>query len=53
MIHVQPERIISITNAYQRGLLSAALRAYECKHDWNAPTPSGQHFWYYPHTVPY
>ena len=53
IIHVQPERIISITNAYQRGLLSAALRAYECKHDWNAPTPAGQHFWYYPDTVPY
>ncbi len=51
--HVQPERIISITNAYQHGLLSAALRAYECRHDWNAPTPVGQHFWYYPSIVPY
>jgi hypothetical protein len=53
IIHVQPDRIISITNAYQHGLLSAALRAYECKHDWNVPTPAGQHFWYYPSIVPY
>ena len=53
IIHVQPERIIAITNAYQHGLLSAALRAYECEHDWNAPTPIGQHFWYYPNTIPY
>lgn len=53
ILHVQPERIIAITNAYQHGLLSVALRTYECKHDWNAPTPAGQHFWYYPHTVPY
>ena len=53
IIHVQPGRIISITNAYQRGELSAALRAYECGHDWNAPTPVGQHFWYYPSIVPY
>jgi hypothetical protein len=48
-----PYRIISITNDYQHGLLSAALRAYECKHDWNAPTPVGQHFWYYPSIIPY
>jgi hypothetical protein len=53
ILHVQPERIISITNAYQHGLLSARLRAYECRHDWNAPTPVGQHFWYYPSIVPY
>jgi hypothetical protein len=53
IIHVQPGRIICITNAYQHGLLSAALRAYECRHDWNAPTPVGQHFWYYPSIVPY
>jgi hypothetical protein len=53
IIHVQPERIIAITNTYQHGLLSAALRAYECEHDWNAPTPVGQHFWYYPNTIPY
>jgi hypothetical protein len=52
-LHVQPYRIISITNDYQHGLLSAALRAYECKHDWNAPTPVGQHFWYYPSIIPY
>jgi hypothetical protein len=53
IIHVRPERIISITNAYQHGLLSAPLRKYECRHDWNAPTPEGQHFWYYPSIVPY
>lgn len=53
IIHVQPERIISITNAYQHGLLSARLRAYECRHDWNAPTPVGQHFSYYPSIAPY
>ena len=53
IIHVQPERIIALTNAYQHGLLSAALRAYECEHDWNALTPAGQHFWYYPKTIPY
>lgn len=53
IIHVQPERIISITNAYQHEELSAALRAYECKHDWNAPTSVGQHFWYYPGLAPY
>jgi hypothetical protein len=53
IIHVSPKRIISVTNTYQHGLLSAALRAYECKHDWNAPTSVGQHFWYYPSIVPY
>lgn len=53
IVHVPPERIISITNAYQRGLLSARLRAYECRHDWNAPTPAGQHFWYYPSIISY
>jgi hypothetical protein len=53
IVHVQPGRIISLTNTYQHGLLSARLRAYECKHDWNAPTPVGQHFWYYSRIVPY
>ena len=47
-VHVSPRQIISITNAYQRQLLSAALRAYERCGDWDAPTPVGQHFWYYP-----
>jgi hypothetical protein len=53
IIHVRPERIISVTNVYQHEELSAALRAYECMHDWNAPTPVGQHFWYYPKLAPY
>jgi len=53
IINIQPDRIVSVTNAYEHGELSAALRAYECVHDWNAPTPIGQHFWYYPNIVPY
>jgi hypothetical protein len=47
-VHVSPEAILSETNAYQHQLLSAALRAYEIAGDWNAATPFGQHFWYYP-----
>jgi hypothetical protein len=47
-VHISPRHIISITNAYQHQRLSAALRAYEKCADWNAPTPTGQHFWYYP-----
>ena len=47
-IHVPPEQIISTTNAYQQQRLSAALRKYEHCGNWNAPTPIGQHFWYYP-----
>jgi len=46
-VHVAPAWIISETNAIQRQHLSAALRAYEEVGDWNAPTPIGQHFWYY------
>ena len=49
LIHVPPEQIISTTNAYQQQRLSAALRRYENCGNWNAPTPIGQHFWYYPH----
>jgi hypothetical protein len=45
--HVHPWRIISITNAHEHERLSAALRAYETVHDWTAPTPVGQRFWYY------
>lgn len=52
-VFVQPDRIISVTNSHQHGKLSHALRAYERKHDWNAPTPKGQDFWYYPNIVPY
>ncbi len=50
--HVFPGRIISITNAYQHEQLSAALRRYERGHNWKAPTPVGQHFWYYPAKTP-
>jgi hypothetical protein len=46
--HVTPQQIISATNLHQRQRLSARLRAYERLADWNAPTPVGQHFWYYP-----
>ena len=47
-VHVSPRQLISTTNAYQRQRLSEDLREYErCAH-WNAPTPAGQHFWYYP-----
>jgi hypothetical protein len=45
--HVHPWRIISITNAHEHERLPAALRAYERVHDWTAPTPIGQRFWYY------
>ena len=51
--HTAPERIIYLTNRHFHGKLSAELRAYECKHDWNAPTPIGQNFYYYPSLVPY
>jgi hypothetical protein len=51
-VHVTPDEIISETNAYQHQRLSAALRAYEISGDWNAETPSGQHFWYYPPSAP-
>jgi hypothetical protein len=49
----RPERIIFLTNRHLHDKLSAALRAYECRHDWNAPTPVGQRFYYYPSIVPY
>jgi hypothetical protein len=45
--HVHPWRIISITNAHEHERLSPALRAYERVHNWTAPTPIGQRFWYY------
>lgn len=48
LVHVAPTQIIAETNAYQHDRLSVALRRYENIGDWNAPTPSGQHFWYYP-----
>lgn len=52
MVNVSPGRIISITNAYQRERLSHALHHYEKVHDWSAPTPVGQRFWYYPLQTP-
>jgi hypothetical protein len=51
--HTAPERIISLTNAHLHGKLPAGLRVYECRHDWNAPTPTGQRFYYYPSIIPY
>jgi hypothetical protein len=51
--HTAPERIISLTNAHLHEKLSAALRTYECRHDWNAPTPEGQRFYYDPRLAPY
>ena len=51
--HTEPERVIYLTNRHLHEKLSAALRAYECGHDWNAPTPIGQRFYYYPKLVPY
>jgi hypothetical protein len=51
--HTAPERIISVTNAHLHEKLSAALRRYECKHDWDAPTPVGQRLYYYPRLAPY
>jgi len=47
-VHRSPWTIISVTNGHEQEELSAALRAYERKRDWNAPTPVGQRFWYYP-----
>ena len=47
-VHISPRQILSTTNAHQHQRLSPNLRAYEKRADWNAPTPVGQHFWYYP-----
>jgi hypothetical protein len=52
MVHVSAGRIISITNSYQHGRLSHALHHYEKVHNWKAPTPAGQRFWYYPSQIP-
>jgi hypothetical protein len=51
-VHRSPWTIISVTNAHEHEELSAALRAYERARDWNAPTPIGQRFWYYPRITP-
>jgi len=48
LVHVPAGQIISETNAYQHQELSSELRAYERCGNWNAPTPLGQRFWYYP-----
>jgi len=47
-VHTWPWHIISLTNAIERGRISPALKTYESKHKWNAPTPRGQRFWYNP-----
>ena len=47
-VHISPRQILSTTNAHQHQRLSSSLRAYEKRADWNARTPVGQHFWYYP-----
>lgn len=47
-IHVTPWHIITATNAHHHEQLSRALRAYERAQDWDAPTPVGVYFWYYP-----
>jgi hypothetical protein len=47
LTHVHPWRIISITNAHEHEQLSAALHSYESVHNWTAPTPIGQRFWYF------
>jgi hypothetical protein len=53
LTETSPERIIYLTNRHLHEKLSAALRAYECRHDWNAPTPVGERFYYYPTPAPY
>ena len=42
------KKFLLSTNAHQHQRLSSSLRAYEKRADWNARTPAGQHFWYYP-----
>ncbi len=51
VVHRSSWTIISVTNAHEHEELSGALRAYESVHDWNAPTPIGQRFWYYPRAM--
>ena len=45
-VHAWPYRIILLTNALLGYHLSDAMRAYESSHNWYAPTPIGQRFWY-------
>ena len=45
-VHVWPYRIILLTNALLGYHLSDAMHAYESRHNWYAPTPIGQRFWY-------
>jgi hypothetical protein len=47
-VHTWPWHIIFLTNAAEHGHISAALRAYERRHNWNAATPKDQHFWFNP-----
>jgi hypothetical protein len=48
MIGTWPWHITGLTNAVERNHLSPALRDYERAHNWFAPTPIGQRFWYPP-----
>jgi hypothetical protein len=50
--HRSPWSIITVTNAHENYWLSPALRRYERARRWNAPTPVGQRFWYYPRGTP-
>jgi hypothetical protein len=52
IIQVSPEGLISMTNARQHERLSVPLQTYERVHNWDAPTPVGQRFWYYPRPGP-
>jgi hypothetical protein len=46
-IYASPQQVISRTNIHLHHRLSAALRAYERRGDWNGPTPIGQYCYYY------
>jgi hypothetical protein len=46
-VHASPRQILSKTNIHLHHRFSAALRAYERRGDWNAPTPVGQRFYFY------
>jgi len=45
-VHAWPYRIILLTNAMLGYHLSGAMRRYEYRRNWYAPTPIGQRLWY-------
>lgn len=45
-VYAWPYRIILLTNAMLGYHLSGAMRRYEYRHNWYAPTPIGQRLWY-------